>query len=133
MVAFGAVFTNQLADAVAVALIVLGSGMFFIGMLLPTLTEFQIGLKGFSAKLRDRDEEIKASLEPESDSLLQVAIRLTGDRRAGQELLERALIEIYMRWSKAKGIGAAELVRDQLADLVPSAPAADSKAGEPQI
>ena len=92
MVACGA-FLTDLTDAVAVALIVVGAGMFFIGMLLPTLTEFQIGPGGFSAKLRERDEEIQATLDPDSDRLLQIATQLAGSQKDGEQLLERALVE----------------------------------------
>lgn len=134
MAASGAVFTNHLTDAVAVALIVVGSGMFFIGMLLPTLTEFQVGPGGFSAKLRERDREVRATLDPSSDDLLQTAVRLAGDEKNAEELLERALVETYMRWSQAKREGPAEVVREQLRDLVASSSQATSSAREePQI
>lgn len=134
MAASGAVFTNHLTDAVAVALIVVGSGMFFIGMLLPTLTEFQVGPGGFSAKLRERDQEVRATLDPSSDDLLQTAVRLAGDEKNAEELLERALVETYMRWSQAKREGPAEVVREQLRDLVASSSQATSSAREePQI
>lgn len=118
MVIYGGV--GGLASTVAVVMIVIGSGMFFISMLLPTLTEFQIGPRGFSAKLRERDEEVKATLEPESESLLHAATLIAGDPKAGRELLDRALIETYMRWQEAKREGAAEAVRKTLADLAPS-------------
>ena len=108
------------ATPVSVALIVIGAGMFFIGMLLPTLTEFQIGPTGFSAKLRQRDEEVQATLNPESEGLLKIAVQLAGGEKSGAELLERALIETYMRWSQAKDEGPAEAVREQLFDLVSS-------------
>jgi hypothetical protein len=40
-------------DTVSVTLIVIGAGMFFIGALIPTLTEFQVGPTGF-AKMSGR-------------------------------------------------------------------------------
>jgi hypothetical protein len=113
---------SGLAGSVAVALIVLGSGMFFISMLLPTLTEFQIGPSGFSAKLRERDQEVKATLEPESESLLRTATELAGNPEAGRELLDKALVETYMRWQQAKQDGPADTVRKHLGDLA-AAPA----------
>jgi hypothetical protein len=111
---------SGLAGSVAVALIVLGSGMFFISMLLPTLTEFQIGPGGFSAKLRERDQEIKATLEPESASLLRTATELAGNPEAGKELLDKALVETYMRWQQAKQEGPANTVRRHLDNLAPA-------------
>jgi hypothetical protein len=122
MVVYGGI--GGTASAIAVPLIVIGSGMFFISMLLPTLTEFQIGPSGFSAKLRKRDEEMKATLEPESASLLRTATMIAGDPKAGRELLDRALVETYMRWQDAKREGPAETVRKKLTDLAPSPEAA---------
>jgi hypothetical protein len=121
MVAVGALLANKLSDAASLALIVLGSGMFFIAMVLPALTEFQIGPKGFSGKLRERDDEVRATLEPESAGLLETAIGLAGDEQAGRELLERALVETYVRWSQAKHRGPVEMVREQLGELAPVA------------
>lgn len=130
MVACGA-FLTDLTDPVAVALIVVGAGMFFIGMLLPTLTEFQIGPGGFSAKLRERDEEIQATLDPDSDRLLQIATQLAGSQKDGEQLLERALVDIYMKWSRARREGPADAVLEQLRNLAPkSAQATPSAPGE---
>jgi hypothetical protein len=100
---------------VSVALVVIGSGMFFVGIFLPVLTEFQIGPGGFSAKLRERDQEVRATLEPHTNDLLQTAEMLTGGNpEAGKELLERALIETYLRWREAKAEGPIDTVRRQL-------------------
>ena len=117
MVAFGA--AAGLSDTVAVALIAIGSGMFFIGIFLPVLTEFQIGPTGFSAKLRERDEEVRASLEPHTDGLMRAASALTGNPEAGKELLERALLETYLGWQDAKREGPAEAVIKRLENLAP--------------
>ncbi len=112
---------SGLTSTVAIALIVVGSGMFFVSMLLPTLTEFQIGPGGFSAKLRERDREVKATLEPESADLLRTATLIAGSPEAGKELLDRALVETYMRWQEAKREGPADAVRRHLSDLQPAA------------
>jgi hypothetical protein len=126
MVSFGA-FART--DAVSVTLIVVGAGMFFIGTLLPALTEFQIGPSGFSAKLRERDEEVQTTLEPHTESLMRTAVLLAGSPEAGQELLDKALIETYLRWQQAKREGPAEAVRKHLGDLAPSA-ADEAPAGD---
>jgi hypothetical protein len=118
MMVYGAL--GGLAGSVAVAMLVLGSGMLFISVLLPTLTEFQIGPGGFSAKLRERDQEIKATLEPESDGLLKMATALAGNPEAGKELLDKALVETYMRWQQAKEEGPADSVRRRLGELAPA-------------
>jgi len=120
-----------LSDAVAVALIVVGAGMFFIGMILPTLTEFQIGVKGFSGKLRERDQEFKATLDPDSERLMSAAIDRAGNAEVGEELLKQALVDTYMRWRQAKRDGAAEAVLGQLEELARSTgQTARPKAGD---
>lgn len=123
-------FFGDLADAVAVALIVVGAGMFFIGMLLPTLTEFEIGPSGFSAKLRARDQEIQATVSPESESLMRAATLLAGSPQGGEELLERALIETYLRWPQAKRDGPTDTVRRYLEEFRPPSGQAVAAAQE---
>ncbi len=118
MVVFGA--AAGLTDTVAIALIVIGSGMFFIGIFLPVLTEFQIGPSGFSAKLRERDREVQETLEPHTDGLMRAAALLAGSPDAGRELLNRALVETYLQWQQAKRDGPAEVVLRHLEDLAPA-------------
>lgn len=121
MVACGA-FAG-VSQATSVALIAIGSGMFFVGICLPVLTEFQIGPGGFSAKLRERDEEVQATLEPHAESLMRAAALLAGSADGGRDLLDRALIETYVRWQDAKREGPAEAVLQRLEDLAPAVPA----------
>lgn len=116
-------------SGVGVTLIVVGAGMFFIATVLPTLSEFKIGPGGFSAKLRERDQEVKATLEPEEASLLQMAAKLAGSPEAGRELLDKALIETYMRWQQAKRDGPADAVREQLGKLAQAPAEAAGGAG----
>lgn len=118
MVVFGAAAGP--GDTVSVALIAIGSGMFFIGIFLPVLTEFQIGPGGFSAKLRERDQEIRATLEPHTENLGLAATALAGNPEAGRELLERALVETYIGWQEAKREGPAEAVIKRLESLAPT-------------
>jgi hypothetical protein len=118
MVACGA-FAGP-TDTVAIALIVVGSGMFFVGIFLPVLTEFQIGPGGFSAKLRERDHEVQTTLEPHTESLMRTAALLAGDAEAGRQLLDQALIETYVRWQQAKHEGPEEAVLRHLGDLAPA-------------
>ena len=125
MVVFGA--AAGLPDTVAIALIAIGSGMFFIGIFLPALTEFQIGPSGFSAKLRERDQEVRATLEPHTESLMRTAAMLAGNPNVGRELLDRALVETYLQWQQAKREGPAETVLRHLGNLAPTL-AADASA-----
>lgn len=118
MVTWGAF--GGLGSTVAIALIVVGSGMFFIGIFLPVLTEFQIGPSGFSAKLRQRDEEVRNSLEPHTESLTLAASALAGTPEAGRKLLEQALVETYLAWQDAQREGAAEAVIQRLERLAPA-------------
>lgn len=118
------------APTVSVTLIVVGAGMFFIGVLLPTLTEFQVGTSGFSAKLRERNEEVRTAIDPHSEELLRTAALIAGSPEKGRELLDQALIETYMRWQQAKREGPADAVRKRLDDLAPSpAPPLSGAAG----
>lgn len=126
MVGFGT-FSHR-AEAISVALIAIGAGMFFIGLLLPTLTEFQIGPGGFSGKLRERDREVQAALEPHSEGLLRTAVTIAGSPEKGRELLDQALIETYMQWQRAKREGPADAVLKRLGDLAP-AEASSSASG----
>ncbi len=118
MVAYGAF--GGLHETVAIALIAIGSGMFFIGICLPVLSEFQIGPSGFSGKLRERDHEVQATLEPHTNSLTLAAAALAGSPEAGRELLERALVETYLGWQEAKQEGPAEAVIKRLESLAPT-------------
>jgi hypothetical protein len=104
--------------AVAGSLVVLGAGMFFVSMLLPVLTEFEVGLSGFKVKLRDRDAELRATVDPDAEELTQVATSLAGNPQAGKELLEQALVKTYMTWREAKQKGVADAVRGQMETLV---------------
>lgn len=129
MVAYGAF--GGLSDTVAVALIAIGSGMFFVGIFLPVLTEFQIGPGGFSGKLRERDQEVQATLEPHTNSLTLAAAALAGSPEAGRELLERALVETYLGWQEAKREGPAEAVIKRLENLAPTF-AVDTSSAAPR-
>lgn len=128
MVVFGA--AAGLTSTVAIALIVIGSGMFFIGIFLPVLTEFQIGPSGFSAKLRERDREVQETLEPHTESLMRTAALLAGSTDVGRELLDRALVETYLQWQQAKREGPAEAVLRHLGNLAPTL-APDAPAAAP--
>jgi hypothetical protein len=129
MVAYGAF--GGLHETVAIALIAIGSGMFFVGIVLPVLSEFQIGPGGFSGKLRERDQEVQATLEPHSNSLTLAAAALAGSPDAGRQLLERALVETYLGWQDAKREGPAEAVIKRLETLAPTF-AVDAPAAAPQ-
>jgi hypothetical protein len=121
MVVYGAIVRPP--STASIALIAIGSGMFFIGIFLPVLTEFQIGPGGFSAKLRERDQEMQATLEPHTENLMQTAALLAGNPDAGRELLERALVETYVSWQEAKVEGPLDAVRRRLDQLAqPAAP-----------
>jgi DNA-directed RNA polymerase specialized sigma24 family protein len=120
MVAVGVLLNN---DTVSVTLIVIGAGMFFIGALIPTLTEFQVGPTGFSAKLRERDLDFHTVLGPEADRLVRTATWLAGGAEAGRDLAERALIETYMRWPQERIDNPADAVRERMVEMAPPATA----------
>ncbi len=132
MVAIGIALTGQ---AVSLPLIVVGSGMFFVGMMMPALTEFQIGPTGFSAKLRERDLDFQAVLGPEAEQLVRTGTWLAGDPMAGRDLAERALAETYMHWPQDSGVTAvspSNAVRERMVELAPPAQATPVAPTQPE-
>jgi hypothetical protein len=117
MVAFGAAAGPT--DSVAVAMIAIGSGMFFVGIFLPVLTEFKIGPGGFSAKLRERNEEVRASIEPHAGTLGLSAAALAGTPEGGRKLLEQVLVETVVNWHEVQRENPVEAVIKQLEVLAP--------------
>lgn len=121
MVAAGAgIGLSDHAPSVSIALVVIGAGMFFIGTMMPTLSEFQVGPTGFSAKLRERDEDFQAIFGPNADQLARIGTWLSGSPQAGKELAERALVETYMRWPQEQG-DPTDAVRERMVELAPPA------------
>jgi hypothetical protein len=118
-------------DTVSVTLIVIGAGMFFIGALIPTLTEFQVGPAGFSAKLRERDGDFSAVLGPEAQQLIRTGTWLAGDPVAGRDLAERALVETYMRWPQERADNPADAVRERMVEMAPPATPAPPPSAAP--
>jgi DNA-directed RNA polymerase specialized sigma24 family protein len=108
------------APSVSIALVVIGAGMFFIGTMMPTLSEFQVGPTGFSAKLRERDEDFQAIFGPNADQLARIGTWLAGSPQAGKDLAERALVETYMRWPQEQA-DPADAVRERMVALAPPA------------
>jgi hypothetical protein len=111
-------------QAISLALIVIGAGMFFIGAILPTLSEFQVGPTGFSATLREREQDFRAVLGSETDQLTKTGAWLAGGPEAGKELLERALAETYLRWPDERDHNPADAVRERMVEMAPPASAA---------
>ncbi len=132
MVAVGVALTGE---AVSLPLIVVGSGMFFIGMVMPTLTEFQVGPTGFSAKLQDRALDFRTVLGAEAEQLIRTGTWLAGDPAAGRDLAERALVETYMHWPQGVVAGAGDptnAVRERMVELAPPAAATPPRSPEGQ-
>lgn len=123
MVAVGA-FATGLAEAIAIALIVVGAGMFVLALLLPAVSEFEIGPGGFSAKLRERE----ARLKPEGDRLSQLAGLLAGGPAEAEELLRRAIAETYLASGE---VDPAVEARRQLVRLAPDRPEPAREAETP--
>jgi sigma-70-like protein len=116
LVVTGVVFHST---TVAIPLVVLGSGMFFLGTMMPTLTEFQISPGGFSAKLRERDKDFRTVLGPDAARLVRTGTWLAGGPEAGKELVERALAETYMRWPQERLSNPVGAVRERMVELAP--------------
>lgn len=135
MVAAGAgIGLSNHSPSLSIALVVIGAGMFFIGTMMPTLSEFQVGPTGFSAKLRERDEDFEAIFGPNADHLARIGTWLAGSPQAGKELAERALVETYLRWPQHQA-DPTDAVRERMVELAPpaqpaAAPAAQAGAGD---
>jgi DNA-directed RNA polymerase specialized sigma24 family protein len=111
----------DVADATGIALIVIGAGVFLIGVLLPLISEFQVGPGGFSAKFRERDREFEAALNSEQMQLARLGAWLAGDPHSGKQLAEQALRDTYLRWPDAR-TDPGNAVRRHLVSLAPERP-----------
>jgi DNA-directed RNA polymerase specialized sigma24 family protein len=80
---------------IATALIVIGAGQVTMGVLLPQLTELEIGPGGFKAKLRARDEEIGVVVERQGRQLAELAAFLGAGADGAQGAAEAALARTY--------------------------------------
>jgi hypothetical protein len=118
MVALGVVITS-LAEGIAIASIVVGAGLFTVALLLPYLSNFQIGPSGISGTLDHREEVLRR----ESDRLAQLAGLLDGGQAEAEELLKRAIAEAYL----ARGEPSEE-VRRKLVEHAPEGPAGPGAA-----
>src|SRR5436190_12825580 len=133
MVAAG-IFDTSLQTGVALGLIVVGAGMFMIGAMLPIVSEFEIGPKGFSAKLRDRDGEVQVALGPESERIAHLAAWLAGGPEAGRELAEQAVAGTYANWPKERDEAIQAVIRRLVEAAPEKSPAGEPvEAGVPQI
>jgi hypothetical protein len=113
MVALGVVITS-LPEGIAIALIVVGAGLFMLALLLPVVSEFEIGPGGFSAKLTRREQ----ALQGEGDRLAQLAGLLAGGEAEAEDLLRRAIAEAYLAREDP-----AEVARRKLVEHAPEGPA----------
>jgi DNA-directed RNA polymerase specialized sigma24 family protein len=82
---------------IGVTLIVIGAGLFTVGVTLPLLRGFKVSASGFEATLRERDAAFEASVRPRQDELLHLAAWLSADPEAAPRLLEAALAHAYAR------------------------------------
>ena len=116
LVAVGVVSTGA-ATEVAVALIVVGAGLFTAGVVLPQLVTLKVGPGGFEATLRQA-AEVEAAVHPREERLAHLATWLQGDPEAGRRALEEALARV----SVARR--ATDPVEEALRRLVETAPPA---------
>jgi hypothetical protein len=105
MVALGVVITS-LPEGIGIALIVVGSGLFMVAILLPFVSEFEIGPGGFSAKLGARQQ----ALQGEGDRLAQLAGLLAGGSAEAEDLLRRAIAEAYLAREDPSTVARRKLV-----------------------
>lgn len=115
-VAVGAVSTGA-ATEVAVALIVVGAGLFTAGVVLPQLVTLKVGPGGFEATLRQA-AEVEEAVRPREERLAHLATWLQGDPEAGRRALEEALARL------SASPRVADPVQETLRRVVETAPPA---------
>lgn len=93
----------------ATTLIVLGAAQLAVGVLLPRLTEFEIGPAGLKTKLVPSAPEVAPSLVSEAGRLNRFAHLMCGDAELARELVEDALSTARKRRGRGGPRGAAEL------------------------
>lgn len=82
-------------EAVAIALIAIGAGQVTMGVLLPRLSEFEIGPGGLKAKLRERDAEVTPIIEQDGERLGRLAAFLAASPADAPQVAQEALAETY--------------------------------------
>jgi DNA-directed RNA polymerase specialized sigma24 family protein len=78
-------------SAVATTLVVMGSGEVAVGLLLPRMTELEIGPGGVKTKIAVALEQDATLFEVQPASLTRFAVLMCGDPDQGRELVEEAL------------------------------------------
>jgi DNA-directed RNA polymerase specialized sigma24 family protein len=83
--------------AVATTLIVVGAGQMSVGLLLPRLTEFEIGPGGVKTKMDTETTRPRMLFEAEANRLNRFAYLMCGDRAQAREIVELALRRVNGR------------------------------------
>jgi DNA-directed RNA polymerase specialized sigma24 family protein len=76
----------------ATTLIVLGAAQVAVGLLLPRLTEFEIGPAGLKTKIRPAEQAVALSVAGEASRLNRFARLMCGNAEQARELVEEALV-----------------------------------------
>jgi hypothetical protein len=84
----------------ATAMVVMGVGTLFTAILLPKLSEFQLGPGGFRTKLNAQDAPSVAPLDTDPETLSRFATLVSGD-----PILARSLVEEALVWTKRNHLG----------------------------
>lgn len=92
MLLVGFLYDGPKKDTVASVLILLGAAELAIGLLLPRLSELEIGPSGFKTKLASSDDEFRVVFNAEAPRLERFAKLVCGDATLARELVEEALV-----------------------------------------
>jgi DNA-directed RNA polymerase specialized sigma24 family protein len=91
MLIVGFIYDGPKKDTIASVLILLGAAELAIGLLLPRLSELEIGPSGFKTKLASSDDEFRLIFNAEAPRLERFAKLMCGDAALARELVEEAL------------------------------------------
>jgi DNA-directed RNA polymerase specialized sigma24 family protein len=91
LLAAGFLYPGPKKDVIVTVLVLAGAGMLPIGVLLPRLSELEIGPAGFRTKLTDDDTEFRPIFNAEAPRLNRFAKFMCGNASLARELVEEAL------------------------------------------
>jgi DNA-directed RNA polymerase specialized sigma24 family protein len=121
MLIMGVLYDGPQKDAIASVLILLGAGELAVGLLLPRLTELEVGPGGFKTKLASNDDEFRIVFNAEAPRLERFAKLMCGDAALARELVEEALARTREQQRHVARSGRGALALRTLTELLETA------------
>jgi DNA-directed RNA polymerase specialized sigma24 family protein len=121
MLIAGFLYNGPKKDTIASILILLGAGELAVGLLLPRLSELEIGPSGFKTKLASSDDEFRLVFNAEAPRLERFAKLMCGDAALARELVEEALARTREQQRHVARIERGALALRTLTELLDTA------------